>query len=338
MEKLHIFHGEDEYSAREALRQLKEELGPHEELDPNTTVLDGRQLSLGELRMVCDTVPFLAGRRLVVVEGLLERSQQRSARRPGRRAPAGSNTGELGEWDGLHEYVERMPPSTVLVLLEGRLNPGNPLLRRLNRVAYVRGFPPLRGSRLQEWVRARVGQAGGRITPGAVQLLANFIGGNLRLLDGEVKKLCIYAGERPIEEVDVQRLVSYAKEASMFALIDAIVEGRRAEAMLSLRQLLDQGAVAPVIVTMLARQLHLMAQAKVLLQERAGEAAMSEALGSPPEFVLRKTLAQARAWGESQLKSLYQRLLDADLAMKTGALTEELGLELLVAEVVSGSG
>ena len=336
---LYIFYGEDDFSAREALGQLKAELGASEAMDPNTTVLDGRQLPFGQLTMLCDTLPFLAGRRLAVVEGLLGRFEDRPDRRPGPRASRAGGARELGEWAGLADYVGMMPPSTALVLLDGRLSPRNPLLRQLRGVAQVRDFPPLRGAQLQDWIRARAVQVGGRIAPGAARLLANHVGGNLRLLHEETRKLALYAGARPVQEEDVRQLVSYAREASIFVLIDAMIERRRGDAMRSLQQLLKQGAAAPFIVTMLARQLRLMVQAKVLTEEGASDAELGAALGTPSEFVLRKTLQQSQAYTLPELKGLYQRLLEADLAIKTGAMIEEeLTLEVLVAEVAGGPG
>jgi hypothetical protein len=42
-------------------------------LATNTDVLDGRAVTPDQLAAICDTVPFLASHRLVVVEGLLAR-------------------------------------------------------------------------------------------------------------------------------------------------------------------------------------------------------------------------------------------------------------------------
>ena len=45
----------------------------------NTVVLDGRTTTLNEIRHHCDTMPFLADRRLVLVKGLLERLGQKGS-------------------------------------------------------------------------------------------------------------------------------------------------------------------------------------------------------------------------------------------------------------------
>ena len=70
----YIFHGTDEFSIAETLSDFKRRLGAPEMADLNTTVLDGRDITLGELRHACDVVPFLAERRLVIVTNLLRRT------------------------------------------------------------------------------------------------------------------------------------------------------------------------------------------------------------------------------------------------------------------------
>ena len=305
-------------------------------MDPNTTFFDGRSISFGQLEMSCKPVPFLAEWRLMVVDGLLDRFDERPGRRPVRRAARGDPGRSLQEWEGLAAMVEAMPPTTVLVLLGGRLNPRNPLVVQLRSLAEMREYPALRGGQLRQWAQDRVAQRGGKASPGALRLLTDFIGGNLRQLDSEIQKLCLYVGPRPIGEEDVTNLVSDAREAGIFALVDAMIEGKGPEAMRTLRQIMDQGAAGPYIVTMLARQVRMMLQAKALEQERASDVEIAQALGTTSDFVLRKTLEQAQSYTAAELNALHRRLLDTDVAIKTGAMAEELGMETLVAEVARG--
>ncbi len=70
---IYVLHGEDDFSQKEFLDNLRDEVGVPELLEANTSVLAGGELTLGQLRDVCSVVPFLAERRLVVVKGLLAR-------------------------------------------------------------------------------------------------------------------------------------------------------------------------------------------------------------------------------------------------------------------------
>src|SRR4051794_33437703 len=100
-------------------------------LDLNTSVLDGAKLGFIELRAACDTVPFLAPVRLVIVEGLLARlapAPQGGAR------PAGGGRNRAAadeEWAGLPGYAAAMPETTQLVLLDGAINERSSLVTAL---------------------------------------------------------------------------------------------------------------------------------------------------------------------------------------------------------------
>ena len=324
----YLFHGDDEYSIAAAVDQIKASLGPREALEANTTVLDGKQVSVTELRMTCDTVPFLADHRLVVAEGLADRFEGAGGRR-GRKA---SDGGALGEWAGLAEYVVHLPATTTLVVTGGSLRPTNPLLKSLRAVAKARVFPTLRGARLQDWIGARVKRAGGRIEPDATRVLAEFSGGNLRLLGQEIEKLSLFTGGEPITAELVGQMVSSAREARMFDLMDAVVQWRPAVAMRELERLFVQGVAVPVILTMLVRQVRLMVQAKSLAAAGAARSDLMSSMGTSSDFVVDKALEQARAYSADELRALYRRLLETDLSIKTGAVEGELALELLVAE------
>ena len=69
---LYILWGQDDFSLNEALAEIKRGIGDQTVLLTNTTTLDVRQTTIDELTAVCETVPFLAEKRLVIVEGLLE--------------------------------------------------------------------------------------------------------------------------------------------------------------------------------------------------------------------------------------------------------------------------
>ncbi len=75
--RYYILHGEDELTRTETLKNLQTRLGPPELIALNTTVFEADQVSLGELMNTCDTIPFMAQRRLVIVHGLLTRLANR---------------------------------------------------------------------------------------------------------------------------------------------------------------------------------------------------------------------------------------------------------------------
>lgn len=316
---LYILYGEDDFSRNEELTELKKEA------EANIIVLEGQKLSPNKLITTCDTIPFLAPKRLVIVEWLLSRFESKDKRR-------GSRYPELGEWQALQEYIPRMPPSTVLALVDGKISRDNPLLKELRLKAKVREFPLLKGTELHNWVLSRVKKRGENISPEALQVLINFVGGNLWILSSEIDKLCLYAQGQRIEKQDVQLLVSYAREANIFALIDAIIQKRIVAASQILHHLLDESAAAPYLLFMLTRQFRLLIRAKELATQQLSDAELATNLGLS-ERLLPRVIEQAEGYSLSQLNKIYHQLLNTDIAIKTGKMKGELALDLLVIEL-----
>ncbi len=322
----------DSFLVAEALKELQQQVGPSEVLDANRHLLVANEVGLAQVKAVCDAVPFLAEKRLVIVEGLFSLLEARR-RGSGRAVSQPKSTTTPSGWEGLESYLPVLPPSTLLVFVDGRLSPGNSLLKRLRALLQVRDYPALIGETLARWLRNQVSIKGGEITPGAIALLSKRVGGNLWALDTELDKLTLYCSDRPIEEADVRLLVSQVREASIFAAIDALLEGRIGVALPLVHRLREEGAEFSYIVSMIARQLRLVVLARERLEQGLGSAEIGKRLNIRPDFVLRKTLAQAKRHPQRSLIELYQRLLESDLAVKRGALNEEVALDLLVGSI-----
>jgi DNA polymerase-3 subunit delta len=331
----YLLYGADEFSRQEALAQMKRKLGDPTTASLNTTLLDGRSLTLADLQAACDTVPFLADKRLVIVEGLAARWERRQPGEGVEPKPLTKSDRELEE--ALQGYLGQLPASTRLVFVDDEVSASNPLLRLAKiHSGYVKEFPPRRGRELHAWIAERVKQKGGRITNEAVAALAVFVGENLRLLDQEIEKLLTYAGPgRDLQKADVEALVPYAREARIFDLVDAIGQRQRETALRLLHQMLDDGTAPAYLMVMFARQFRLLLQGRELLDGGAGKEAIVAALKLHP-FVADKVLLQARNFTLEHLERIYRRLLDADVAMKTGRAEETVALDLLVVELTGG--
>ena len=327
---LYVLYGLDTFSLNQAVKKIKASLGDREMVAINTTSLEGQHLTLSELRNKCDAAPFLSSSRLVIVDGLLGRFEVKQ-RRPRSRQKGKSGNG-LGEWEGLASYIGQMPETTVLMLVDGEVKGQNALLKKLAPLAEVRTFPLLRGRSLQVWIQQRVREEGGDITPRAVKLLSELIGGDLWAMNGEIQKLILYSQNRPISEDDVKQLVSYAQEVNIFALVDAVAEGRTELAQRLLHRLYHEGMAPTHILAMITRQFRLIALAQDL-PRRLSRLQIQERLGLKKSYALDKTLGQAKLYDLEGVKRVYDKLLETDLAIKTGKYSDKLALELLVTEL-----
>ena len=330
---IHLLYGDDPFTLEEALASMKEEAGPPDMRDINETVLDGRSVTFDELAATCDTVPFLADKRTVVVQGLLSTFETRWPRRT--RADGDAKKANLLDgWAGLPDYLPGVPATTDLVFVEGRLNPSNPLFAAIRSHVKVQTFPLPNPRQLREWLLKRAADEGIEIEPRAVDTLARTVGSDLRVLAAELRKLALYRWGYSIRHEDVLEQVSYTKEANIFAAVDAIVEGKVDHATTLVHDLLQAGRPATYVLSMIARQVRLLVLAKDLNAREVPAAQIGQRLRIS-RWPLSKTLQQEARFTGDQLSEIHHKVLEADLAMKTSAAGDELYLDILIAEITS---
>jgi len=335
----YVFHGQDEFSQSEQLAAFKAKLGDPSLVVLNTSTFDGRTVTLGELRHACDAIPFLADVRLVIVEGWLT---YLASRRGAAEKMAGGESAKdeppasaRKVLEDLIAYLPHLPETTRLVFVEPKkMRDNHPLLLLAKsdpKRGIVKAFEPPKGDALLDWITARARGHGGAISFPAAQLLAQVIGNDLRLLDGEIAKLMSYVGStRPIGEADVRLLTPYAGEADIFQMVDALGQRTGDEAVVLVHRLLDGGKHPLELLSMIARQFRLLIQAKELVGQGRRADSIAQELGVPL-FVANKLVNQARNFTLPQLEAIYRRLLETDIAIKTGELDGTLALDLLVA-------
>ena len=321
----YIFHGEDTHTQKEKLDELKAKLGDPAMLDLNTTRLNGKGLTVGQLQDACNAVPFLAPKRLVIVENLLSEKLDKKY------------------LDALVEYLPTLPDSTRLFFMEEKpLSAKHRLLKladeprpdgKKGKLGYARAFERPQGGQLDRWIIQRAEQFGGQINPRAANVLAMNVGNNLALLDQEIQKMVMYKGlsesPAPITAEDVQLLSPYAAEANIFDLVDALGNrnGRRAAELLQKK--LDEGTEPFLLFSMFVRQFRLLLQVKELVDEGQRAPAVAQTL-KMHSFVAGKMVQQCQSFSMAQMEQIYGHLLEIDVRVKTGQSDMITALNLLV--------
>ncbi len=328
----YIMYGQDSFSLQGELGKIKAELGDPAMLAINTTVLDGKQINLNQFQDVCNTMPFLHQLRLVIVEGLLGRfdSEKKTGKRTNKVQSKAND--EMRDWRIVADYIEKMPATTVLIFIDGELDEKkNALLKHLSPIANIKRFPQLKGERINYWIKTRIAERGGKVSAKAIDLLGELAGNDLWHINSEIEKLIAFGHGRLITEDDVRQVTSYNSEANIFALVDAVLEGRRREAQQLLHRLFTEGMNPSHILTMITRQLRLILMAKELSPASRQEA-MSR-LGISRDFQFDRLLKQAKLYTIDTIKRAYHKILEADMAIKTGKYDDDLSVELLVMDL-----
>lgn len=333
---VYLFHGEDDFSRAQAVRALRAQMGDPQFGELNTTVLEGRALSIGELRHHADAIPFLSDKRLVLVEGLLARlDPRRKATDEGEEEEEESNP-ELKQQ--LLDYLPNVPPTTNLVFIEHKkLAVNNAVLKladKNKKHAVVKLFAAPASDALPDWVIDHVEKKGGSIDFSAANDLALFVGADLRALDSEIEKLILFKNGETIRREDVRAMVAPAQEQSIFELVDAVGQRKTQRALELLHEQLQHNANEFYLLTMITRQYRLMLQVRDLTTRGMQTDAIQKQLGLHP-FVTRKMSEQARNYSVEQLEGIMFKLLDMDVSLKTSKLEPTLALDMLVVDLTT---
>ena len=337
----YIFHGEDEFGRAEEMARLRGQMagGDAAMADLNTSVLDGNRLTMSELHHACDAIPFMADRRLVIVRGLLARLSP-GAKDKGSRVKQGGKQawGKRAFLAELATYLPLLPPTTRLFFVEGKtLPPSHPILKVAQAEdqkgrGFVKHFKLPKDRELPGWIRQRARDKGGEIKPQAVTLLAALVGNDLRLLDQEIEKLLLYCAGRPTTLADVRTLVSRAREASIFDMVDCVGQRQADRALRLLHGLLEDGREPLYVLAMLARQVRILIQVSELGGKGLTKSEIAKQLKLHP-FVVGKGLTQARNFNMAQLEAAHACLVRTDWLIKSGKMDDVLALDTLVVDL-----
>jgi DNA polymerase III subunit delta len=355
---IYLLYGGDEIARDEFLhRKLLDRLRALPGGEFNLDRFDGRSAALGDVIACCQSLPFLADKRMVIVDNLGARGRTtrrgQAAGSVGRggggeqdeeppadaaqaqpAAPASRSARKARSDDGdlqaFWSFLPNLPESTHLVLVEERA----PTLPTLPKgLLFRQEFPAPKPWEVAGWVTRRARTRNVRLDRGVAETLATLAGPDLRRLDAELVKLSLYCGAQPVRDDDVRQLVAPA-EANVFALLDGVADGRPGPALAAFRRLVQQGqAVEALLPQLIALVRRLLVAHELTFSGRsvANEGA-DFGLTSNPR-ALEKLVRQANRYQREDFDRAYALLLACDRAIKTGEEQSEVAVELLVAEL-----
>ena len=330
---LHIVFGPDSFSAHECVQGLLASLSANDPDGEGVARLEGKTASPGDILNACGQVSLFGGRPVVIVEGLLVRFQAKKRAARGRsRKKKGSGT---GEWDGFAERLGSVVDAGDLILVDGALDAKNEMLMALRPLGKVHVFPVLGGDELQRWIVRRVKEAGVSIETDGVRQLSAQSQGDLWYLSSEIEKLAAYCQGKAITGRAVAELTTGTLTSNIFWLVDAIVEGRVRDAQRLLDDMWQSGFSAGYVLTMVERQLRILAQALEATESRGKVRLEGGEFAALPEFARTRAVKQSRGMTQRSVESALACVVAADKSIKTGRLDERVALDLLINDLVT---
>mgnify|MGYP001591293537 FL=1 len=287
----------------------------------NAAVLRAKEADMDRVAEAMFASPFLAEKKLVVLEEFLQSS--------------------AADQERIKAMLEKKPESTVVIFYEeaGATDLAkSPLLPVLAAQKFTEECAPLSGAQLERSVTEECASHGVAMPPKVVRGLLAVVGPDSWRLHEEVEKLCAYAkatGAATVSEEMVSQLVSGVREESLFALIDACTEGRCADASVMLERLLDSGVSEIQVIAMLEKQYRtLIAVSDLVERGERDKTVIAKRLGIHP-FPASKAIIAVRRHSPAALRARFDELLEIERQTKTSAAKPNalLGLWLAKAAV-----
>jgi len=307
----YIFAGEETYLMEEAWRQLEKGIGVD---SLNRETFFGGDVSVDDIIIALQTMPFLAEKRLLLVKD----AQKIKAK----------------EAEKLAEYLKMPVTSSCLVLLwqdKLRKDAKSGLFSAVGKTGAVVEFRALYDRELPSWVVQKVAGLGKRISSDAAQYLVQESGSNLLDLYNEIEKLDLFTGAaKEITVKDVEVMSGHTRQANLNQLAEAI-EGKKIDEMLAIVEgLLEEGEIPLKILATIYRSVRRLLAAKSLGEERGlSSQEIKQELHLHPYFD-RNFLMNVSRYTMAELQKDLELILQADLELKTSVRPEQFIFEELL--------
>lgn len=323
-----FLYGADTFRSRQKLKFYRE--GFKKKYDPqglNIEILAGEKLNLAEFRKKLGSRGLLAKKRLVIVEELATKNKSKKIQ------------------EEIADYLKSKPldKDQILIFWEGDLGErrkkgkrikevSGPLVDFLSDKVKVEEFPLLSGYQLNKWVSEEFKKRKGRIDPDALELLIALVGNDLWQMINEMEKLINYKNGKLITKEDVSQFVRAGLDTDIFKLSDALAERRLNLALKLIHDQIESGENELYLLTMLTRQFRILLLVKDAVREESNHYVIASRLGLHP-FVCQKALVQVKNFSLTELKSIYQKLLEIDIKIKTSQAEPKVLFDLFIFEV-----
>lgn len=185
----------------------------------------------------------------------------------------------------------------------------------------------LSGAKLANWIKHEFASRDCAIEAAAIKKIIDHIGNDSQSLIINMDKLANYlsgdnlsaqtGGKKILKPDDVEMLVVQKADLNIFDLVDAIASKNKIKALDILYKELKTGRDANYILTMIIFQFRNLLVIKDLVSRALTSDLIAKRAGLHP-FIVKKAMRELGKYELNDLKSLYDRLLNVDIAYKNG--------------------
>lgn len=315
----YLFYGEDSYKRRTYKDALKAALKSN---DMNYSYFEGEGIDWLKVYDSAVSVPFFAGRRLIIVEN------------SGVFKAASSKASPQKDTDIL-KILEDLPSSSCLAFFEEEALKTKKIFKKIKEKGTVLECGHDTPEAAAAWLKKGFSSAGKKIDNDAAYYLIDCVGVDYERLRMEFEKILAYCMDKDtVRKADVEAVAGRDIEGRVYELINACSE-KNSSLMLKKYYALEENEVHPLIILASLRgQFKDLLEIGELSNKGFSDAETAKKMGKP-EFVIRKNKKLLRNFSLKEIEGILEEITLTDKKIKDGDLNERTGVELLLIKISS---
>ena len=306
-ERTYLIFGEESYLRSSYLSKLKSAIAGQGD-SMNVNLFDGPGIDEASVIDICETLPFFSDRRLVILRNSLFFKNQT---------------------EKIADYIkEGLPDYLCLVFNEDEVDKRSRMFKAVNSAGYCAECKSPDDKTLIQWIVRSFMKSGKKIRVSEAEKLLARLGPDMWTLSGEIHKLIDYSdGRDEVNESDIEAIASSNPSDAIFKMIEHIASGKNEEALRLYYDLLTLNEPPIKIISLIGREYRLILEAKELTNSR--ERDIAGQIGVPP-FALKKYASIGERFSRDALLQLIKKCREIDYEVKSGQISDRLGVELLI--------
>ena len=319
---IYFLYGQNTYGLRQKLKEIIDEhkkirksgLGlRYIDLEEKRESSSFAQVAIDALKSETETMSMFEDKKLIILRNVLN---------------------ELKGEEKFLDLVKKVKDSDDLIVFceESEPDQRTSLFKFLKKYAKCQQINFLGGERLRKWIKDEFLRLKSGIEDRALEKLVLFAGNDPWSLENEIQKLVNFKAGKRIEEKDIDILVKPKIENDIFKTIDAMAVKNKKLAISLIHEHLQEGESPLYILSMINYQFRNLLVIKDLVEKGRQYQSIAKITKLHP-FVISKSWDQVRRFSLAELKKIYQKIFEVDLAIKTGKIDPKTALDLFIAEI-----
>lgn len=308
LKQVYILYGEEAYLRNQYRDKLKQALlGNGDAM--NYHYFEGKDVSPGEVIDLAETMPFLAERRVIILE----------------------NSGLFAKGgETLAGYLTEPAQTAYFVFVEPAVDKRSKLYKAATAKGRAIEFKAQDESVLKRWILGFLKKENKNITERDLNFFLEKTGADMENIRKELEKLLCYCMDRDvITAQDIESICTKQVSNQIFDMISAVAEKQQKKAMNLYYDLLTLKEPPMRILFLITRQFNMLLQVKELKNKGYDANSIGEKVGLAG-FIARKYVAQAAKFKETDLRQAVTDCVEAEEAVKTGKMNDVMSVELLI--------